>query len=208
MTNNPRAPHELSPSCPACESHDLRTVRKEVQAVARSGATAAYLDEWTECKSCGEEFFTYEQSLAHSRARTTALRHAERLVTPDRIRAARIRLEMTQEEFERALGVGRKTVVRWERGTIPPSKAANGLLWLAERYPSVFLEYAAELSPSGNLRTDLTKVIHELVETNTGAPESTGEFAAVSDDKARHFTIARNTEMSPSAGVENGGALS
>jgi HTH-type transcriptional regulator/antitoxin MqsA len=195
-------------SCPACGKDTLTLVRKEVAATSRSGAAVRFLDEWSHCEACGEDFFTYEQSLSHSRARTAALRAADSLVSPERIRAARVSLGMTQEEFERALGVGRKTVVRWERGTVPPSKAANGLLWLAERYPSVFLEYASEISPKGGLRTDLTKVIHELVEMAPEILETTGEFAAVSGGNPRLFRFEKHSDSTPPATVEYGGALS
>ena len=100
--------------------------------------------EISACADCGEEFYTYEQSLAHSRAAATAVREAQGLLSPERIRAARMRMGMTLPQFEHAMGVGAKTVGRWERGTVAPSRAANGMLWLAERHPDVFLEYARE----------------------------------------------------------------
>jgi len=69
-----------------------------------------------------------------------------------------VSLSARRTEFERALGVGKKTVVRWERGTVPPSRAANGMLWLAGHYPSVFLEYARQRSHSRDDVNDVSVV--------------------------------------------------
>src|SRR5258706_131308 len=124
-------------TCPMCRSGDIGITQQTVTEKAR-GRTVAFLDERSKCKSCGEEFYTVEQSLASSSAYTAAVREANGLLSPGQIRAARLTLGMTQEEFESALAVGKKTVVRWERGTVAPSMAANGLLWVAAHYPNVF----------------------------------------------------------------------
>lgn len=133
--------------CPACGSAELRIERREKEARTQRGTAVPYWQESYLCMACGEEFLTADQSEASSRAYSEALRVADRLVSADEIRSARLRLDMTQDEFEDALGVGRKTVVRWERGTVVPSRAANGLLWIAVHFPGVFLEYAREFVP-------------------------------------------------------------
>lgn len=129
--------------CPTCGSTNLRIESAQVATIAQR-SVAPFLDEFSVCDQCGSEFYTNEQSLASSRAFAAAARKAQNLLSPDEIRQARVRLGLTQPQFEEQLGVGKKTVVRWERGTVVPSKAANGLLWLALRYPSVFQEYARE----------------------------------------------------------------
>ena len=126
--------------CPVCEGQSVRIVQRTAAASAR----VSFRDELSHCDDCGEGFYTYEQSMASSRARTAALRKAEGLPTPEAIRNIRTSLSLTQAAFEQALGVGKKTVVRWERGTVPPSSAACGMLWVAEHHPAVFLEYASE----------------------------------------------------------------
>ena len=130
--------------CPACRSDDLEVIRRDGSV---SGGMVSFPDELTRCTACGEEFYTYEQSMASSRAYATAIREAEQFPSPEAIRQTRLDLGMTQEQFERALGVGKKTVVRWERGTVPPSRAAGGMLWLAARHPEVFLEFARMINP-------------------------------------------------------------
>jgi HTH-type transcriptional regulator / antitoxin MqsA len=129
-------------ACPVCGGTNITIVRESLTENVRGGGTVSFLDESSKCDRCGEEFYTVEQSLASSRAYAAAVRAANRLVSPEQIRAARLALGMTQPEFEAALGVGKKTVIRWERGTVAPSMAANGLLWIAVNFPAIFKEYA------------------------------------------------------------------
>jgi putative zinc finger/helix-turn-helix YgiT family protein len=133
--------------CPVCGSTALDSERQEKFARSERGKTVPYWQEFYRCRGCHEEFLSAAQSEASSQSHAAALRQAERLVTPEEIKAARNLLGMNQDEFEIALGVGRKTVVRWERGTVVPSRAANGLLWFAVHYPNVFRKYARANAP-------------------------------------------------------------
>lgn len=137
---------EIAVGCSRCRSTAVKIVREALDEET-NGKPFSYVDEFSRCENCGEEFYTPEQSFANSQAYASAEAKADSLLSPGEIRAARHALELTQEQFEDALGVGRKTVVRWERGTVAPSRAANGLLWLAAKYPTVFLEYARERFP-------------------------------------------------------------
>ncbi len=166
---------DMSPSepliqCPACRSTELEIEREEKFARSERGKSVAYWQEFHRCRGCQEEFLTPAQSDASSRGHASALRKAERLVTPDEIVEARNRLGMTQDDFEIALGVGRKTVVRWERGTVVPSRAANGLLWFAVHYPSVFKKYARANAPESVRATAEA----QLVASISSPPEGRG----------------------------------
>lgn len=132
-----------SEMCPGCRGGPVEVVQRTAEHLDGT-LRVSFPDEVSRCTDCGEVFYTYEQSLAHSQAVTAALRDDRSLMSRERIRAARVNLRMTIPQFEQAMGVGMKTVGRWERGTVPPSRAANGMLWLAERYPEIFLEYAGE----------------------------------------------------------------
>jgi hypothetical protein len=46
--------------------------------------------------------------------------------------------------FETVLGLGRKTVVRWETGRVVPSKAADQLLRAVRERPALFYDAAAQ----------------------------------------------------------------
>src|SRR5207302_1398387 len=120
--------------CPVCRSveTDLVSAPRQVTAADDAATPLEFIDQFTRCGHCGEEFYTREQSLASSRAAATAMREHERLLPPDRIRAIRESYRMTQAEFERALRLGAKTVVRWESGTVRQSATANSLLLAIE----------------------------------------------------------------------------
>ncbi len=127
--------------CPACGSTDESVViTAPRQVVGEDGRALEFLDLFTRCGRCGEEFYTREQSLASSRAAASALRAHEGLLSPDEIRAIRERLGWTQAQLEQALGVGPKTVVRWERGTVRQSRAADRLLRVLAAHPEHVLE--------------------------------------------------------------------
>ncbi len=87
------------------------------------------------CSACGEAWYTHEQAMASSRARAAVLRKHAGLLTPDDIRALRDRFGLSQAQLETVLGTGPKTVVRWEKGTVCQSRAADRLLRLLAATP-------------------------------------------------------------------------
>lgn len=51
--------------------------------------------------------------------------------------AARLKTGLSQAQFARLLGVSKRTLQEWEQGRRKPSGAAQSLLLIAERHPSV-----------------------------------------------------------------------
>jgi putative zinc finger/helix-turn-helix YgiT family protein len=127
--------------CPNCGKSHIVEAFRPYRATVKT-RNVEFTDTISKCKDCGEEFYTFEQAMAHSLALTEALREQEHFPTGPKVKEIRSRLGMSQELFEQALGVGKNTIGRWERGTVPPASAARGLLWFAEHYPTQFLEYA------------------------------------------------------------------
>jgi HTH-type transcriptional regulator/antitoxin MqsA len=91
--------------------------------------------DFSRCERCGESFHPPGEMNAILRAAAIKIRAADGLLTPSEIRAIRLGLGLTQAAFERMLGVGEKTVVRWERGTIPQSAATDTLLRVIRDVP-------------------------------------------------------------------------
>lgn len=75
--------------------------------------------------------------------RAAALRAHAGLLTPAEIRGIREKYDLSQTDLEKALGFGPKTVVRWERGSVCQSSAANNLLVVARDFPAVFADLAS-----------------------------------------------------------------
>jgi len=87
------------------------------------------------CLDCGE-FFLSPDALDEVQIRANELiRKEEGLLLPQRIASIREKLGLTQAQFERLLGVGPKTVVRWEKGTVFQNSATDNLLRLLESVP-------------------------------------------------------------------------
>lgn len=106
------------------------------------GITVSFVDTFMRCDNCGREFFTTEQSMARSKAITAGLRKAHGFMDGEEIKRVRKSYGLSLPDFERALGVGKNTVGRWERNTVPPTGAANFGLMVAAEHPAVFEEWA------------------------------------------------------------------
>ncbi len=97
--------------------------------------------EFYRSRRTGEETFTPDQMDSALGMAGAQIRAKEGLLQPGEIRAIREDLGLSQAEFEKLLGVGPKTVVRWERGTVFQNQSTNALLQLvrAEHNNAVLL---------------------------------------------------------------------
>ena len=118
----------------SCGGHFERTTG--AQEIAIRGESVTVIADFYRCSGCGEERFDLDQVDRARAAAAEALTKAEGLLLPEEIRALRERLGLTQDAFEDALGLGRKTMVRWETGKVMPSQSMALLLLLIERDPS------------------------------------------------------------------------
>lgn len=134
--------------CPFCGNDVVRVATVTRAVNAEDGTRLTYREMVSRCRRCREEFYTHEQSLAASRARAGVLRTHEGLLGPEEIRHIRERHGLSQAKLERLLGLGAKTVVRWERGTVRQSRAADLLLRIvaADRTQGVKLAASASVT--------------------------------------------------------------
>jgi HTH-type transcriptional regulator / antitoxin MqsA len=89
------------------------------------------------CRSCGE---TYLDLCGIQRVQEEAVRRvkqAKGLLTSGEIRDLRRSLGLSQTGFQRLLGTGPKTVVRWEKGTVFQSATADRLMRLLRARPEL-----------------------------------------------------------------------
>lgn len=93
--------------------------------------------EMYECDYCGEGALTPEQDMAISNKVKSLARKHLKLLPPDTIVAIRRRYGLSQQELERLLGLGKKVVIRWEKGRVLQSKTADVLLRLMNQNPSI-----------------------------------------------------------------------
>ncbi len=88
------------------------------------------------CDRCGEGMLTFRQMYDARQLAAASIRADEQLLSGREIRALRERLGLTQDQLEQALGLGEKTVARWETEKVIVPKAADNLLRLLDRDPS------------------------------------------------------------------------
>lgn len=119
--------------CPVCGGEARLT--REVRPITILGRSVQVEDEFYHCAACGEEVYRPGMMDAVMRRATAKIREEDGLLTPEQVRDVRRKYGLTQPEFERLLGVGANTVVRWERGTVPQGSAADSLLRLLDKFP-------------------------------------------------------------------------
>ncbi len=108
------------------------------------GTAIPVQEELYRCSVCGEEEYTYEQAQAIQKRADAAYRAQQRFLQPHEVAAMRKRWGVKQEQLERALGLGRKTVARWEGGRVLQNRSMDNLLRAIDTFPEV-LVYLARL---------------------------------------------------------------
>lgn len=122
--------------CVNCGRKQFDLVRDEEVVTVRGRKYTVPDVERYRCRSCGEEILTGEQSELFDSQLVSMRRRAEGLLTPEQIKDVRERLGITQQLLSRLLGVGDKTVARWECGMVIQNKMADDLLRLLQRNPA------------------------------------------------------------------------
>jgi len=91
--------------------------------------------EHSTCERCGEVVVDLDGVARLQHEAVRQYKEARGLLTPDEIKVIRRSLGLWQTAFEHLLGIGPKTVVRWERGTVLQSATADRLMRLVRELP-------------------------------------------------------------------------
>ena len=134
----------MSPAinCPVCDGSASRvSERFEVSLGTRRVEIEG---ERFRCDECGEAFYSPEQMDEAQSTASTEIRRREGLLQPSEIRAIRAKYALSLAGLERLLGLGPKTAIRWERGTVFQNKATDQLLRVMRDVPAAFAYLAAQ----------------------------------------------------------------
>jgi len=104
-----------SEACAVCGKGTTTEVRRHLRKTLL-GHEATYARREFVCDTCDETYTDSEQSGANEMAERSAIRRALAHVGPEELRLARRFADMTQVQMEKALGLGRNTLARWETG--------------------------------------------------------------------------------------------
>lgn len=120
--------------CPICGAA-VTAFSGDIQVTSGARSVTVHSDH-DECTGCGEGFYAPEQLQEVEQRVAAALREADGLLSPEEIRSIREALGLSQAGLEQLLGVGAKTVVRWERGMVVPNRATDNLLRVIHAVPA------------------------------------------------------------------------
>ena len=125
----------MSEICVNCEVGTATEITRDRDATLGGRVLKIVGDRFMHCDECGEDYYTDDQSRSAARLVIDARRRDEGLLTGTEIQRLRHSLMLSQVQLESALGVSRKTLVRWENGTAVQSKALDDVLRLIELDP-------------------------------------------------------------------------
>lgn len=89
------------------------------------------------CSVCGEIYLSLEAAEQLQKAAISKSKAARQLLSSEEIRDLRHSLALSQAAFEDLLGIGAKSVVRWEKGTVFQSATADRLMRLIRMMPEL-----------------------------------------------------------------------
>lgn len=130
----------------SCADH-FETIEREREFPIH-GTCVLVHEEVFRCNVCGEEEYSFEQAIAAERRAGEIYREQNGFLQPDEIVALRRRWGVTQAQLEDALGLGRKTIARWESGRVLQSRALDNLLRAINQFPAVLVFLAGRQNAS------------------------------------------------------------
>ena len=123
-------------TCPECGGV-VESSRRALQVPFRGHAVEVPDVMHGECAGCGEAYLGIDEMEQLQKAAASQVRESQGLLQPDEIRSLRASLGLSQTGLEGLLGVGAKTVVRWEKGTVFQSATADRLMRLLRVMPEI-----------------------------------------------------------------------
>jgi putative zinc finger/helix-turn-helix YgiT family protein len=131
----------VSEVCSICGARAVEMTRRPID-VGPPGRPVFVQPEspYEHCTACGEDLIPASELDALFRAAVTVERAELGLLDSAEIRNLRMELGITQSRLERLLGVGPKTVTRWESGTVRQSRMADNFMRLLLSHPELVAE--------------------------------------------------------------------
>src|SRR5262249_23948285 len=129
------------------------------------------------------------------------IRSQERLLASEQVRLIREKQKLTQAEMERLLGIGPKTYIRWERGTVFQNRTADALLRVIDAVPGA-VEFLAAMNglqlerPARASEQDRSAITHRAVRYALPTEETRrrGKVLTLSDFRSEEQTAEIHLE--------------
>lgn len=136
--------------CPICGDFEPIEVRLEKETYPVKNEPIEIMAKVSYCKHCGAEL--WNETLDNENLKTAFNEYRKRrgLLTSEQIKRIREKYQLSQALFSKVLGLGEKTITRYENGSIQDA-AHNGLVLLADKPDALLLllnANKAALSPT------------------------------------------------------------
>ena len=135
MTKKDEGEKDMKMGCPTCGG-TAKKMKDSYRTKYNGQMVIVPNVERFHCSDCGEEFFNPDQSRLLSVGVKDVVREMYGLLPPERVRAIREKLGLTQQDLEALLGQGPKVVTRWESGRVIQNPNADTILRMLDRDPS------------------------------------------------------------------------
>lgn len=122
--------------CPNCDSEVRSSVRVVSEVYPVKGEDITIEAHVRFCDCCGTDLWDERLDSRNLAEAFAEYRRRHKLLQPEDIRATREKYGLSQTAFARVLGLGDKTITRYENGSIPDA-AQNNLIMLVDQ-PSDF----------------------------------------------------------------------
>lgn len=135
--------------CSNCYNDKEFIVKEEKEIIKVKGEPIEINSKITYCKECGEQVWNPELDDENLEVAYRIYRKKHNLLLPEEIKAIRKRLELSQKTFSKILGIGEKTITRYENGSIQ-DQAHNNLILLADNLENFNLLYSKQKNKLNN----------------------------------------------------------
>lgn len=135
--------------CPHCNQEVKTTVRTLTETYPVKGENITILADVRHCNCCGNEIWDELLDSKNLLNAYAIFRRRHHLLQPEEIRNIRKKYGLSQSAFAKVLGLGEKTITRYENGSIPDA-AQNALIKLVrhpENFAFLLQENRATISP-------------------------------------------------------------
>jgi len=116
--------------CPVCDKEQEMVIIEKQETYPVKGLDIKVRAHVCTCAVCHEEVWDPDMDDDNLRTAYNEYRKIKGLLTPEEIRAIRQRYGVSQTTFAKVLGLGEKTIARYENGSLQ-DEAQNNLILLA-----------------------------------------------------------------------------
>jgi putative zinc finger/helix-turn-helix YgiT family protein len=160
--------------CTECGAAGVKETTSPITHKVGSRSVLIENDRHLACPDCGNISYRGAMLSENQLAIAEQIRRQEGLLTPSELHAIRAKYSLSQSEIEKILTIGPKTWVRWERGKVVQTSAADQMIRVIAKRPDVLRELMENAGVENTKATalldahdrDIEKRVLEVLQAN------------------------------------------